>query len=86
MRQRVNPLEKGRFFCVFAISERHISKPSYRPFFEFSSWLSIMQDEEYYKKLPEPCDDELDMLDLAFDLKETWVSQTARSCRDSVQP
>jgi hypothetical protein len=29
------------------------------------------QDEEYYKRMPEPCDDELDMLDLAFGLTET---------------
>jgi len=31
----------------------------------------IVEDEEYYKRMPEPCDDELDMLDLAFELKET---------------
>ncbi|GFH12177.1 mitochondrial ferredoxin, partial [Haematococcus lacustris] len=29
------------------------------------------ENEEYYKKLPEPCEDELDMLDLAFGLSET---------------
>ncbi|GFH06426.1 mitochondrial ferredoxin [Haematococcus lacustris] len=31
----------------------------------------IVENEEYYKKLPEPCEDELDMLDLAFGLSET---------------
>lgn len=29
------------------------------------------QDDDYFKRLPEPCDDELDMLDLAFGLTET---------------
>lgn len=29
------------------------------------------QDQEYFDRMPEPCDDELDMLDLAFELKET---------------
>jgi hypothetical protein len=33
--------------------------------------LLLLQDDEYFKRMPEPCDDELDMLDLAFDLKET---------------
>jgi hypothetical protein len=30
-----------------------------------------LQNEEYYKRLPEPSEDELDMLDLAFGLTET---------------
>lgn len=30
-----------------------------------------MQDDEYYDKMPEPDDDENDMLDLAFGLTET---------------
>jgi hypothetical protein len=29
------------------------------------------QGEDYYKKLPEPTEDELDMLDLAFGLTDT---------------
>ncbi|KAJ9524067.1 hypothetical protein QJQ45_022574 [Haematococcus lacustris] len=35
----------------------------------------IVENEEYYKKLPEPCEDELDMLDLAFGLSETRGSK-----------
>ncbi|ROW01983.1 hypothetical protein VMCG_05546 [Cytospora schulzeri] len=31
----------------------------------------VVQDEEYYEKMPEPDDDENDMLDLAFGLTET---------------
>lgn len=30
-----------------------------------------MQDEEFFHKIPEPTEDELDMLDLAFGLSET---------------
>eukprot|EP00775_Hariotina_reticulata_P011960 gene11960-12103_t len=30
-----------------------------------------MQDEELFQKIPEPTEDELDMLDLAFGLSET---------------
>lgn len=30
-----------------------------------------LQNEEYYNKLPEPTEDELDMLDLAFGLTDT---------------
>lgn len=32
----------------------------------------VVQDEKYYSKLPEPTDEENDMLDLAFGLTETW--------------
>ena len=32
---------------------------------------SVEQDEAIYKKLPEPHEDELDMLDLAFGLTDT---------------
>ena len=31
----------------------------------------IVEDQEYYDKMPEPEDDENDMLDLAFGLTET---------------
>ncbi|GBF93254.1 adrenodoxin mitochondrial [Raphidocelis subcapitata] len=31
----------------------------------------IVEDESYYNRLPEPCEDELDMLDLAFGLTDT---------------
>lgn len=31
----------------------------------------VVQDDEYYDKMPEPDDDENDMLDLAFGLTET---------------
>ena len=31
----------------------------------------IVEDEEYYKRIPEPDDDENDMLDLAFGLTDT---------------
>lgn len=31
----------------------------------------VVMDEDYYKKLPEPTDEENDMLDLAFGLTET---------------
>lgn len=31
----------------------------------------IVEDAEYYKRMPEPTEDELDMLDLAFGLTET---------------
>lgn len=31
----------------------------------------IVRDEEFYEKIPEPDDDENDMLDLAFGLSET---------------
>lgn len=31
----------------------------------------ILQDEDYFHKIPEPTEDELDMLDLAFGLTET---------------
>ena len=33
--------------------------------------LVALQDEEYFHKIPEPTEDELDMLDLAFGLTET---------------
>jgi hypothetical protein len=38
------------------------------------SWPQMVpcsQNEEYYKRIPEPIEDELDMLDLAFGLTET---------------
>jgi ferredoxin len=31
----------------------------------------IVEDEALYRRLPEPCEDELDMLDLAFGLTDT---------------
>jgi hypothetical protein len=31
----------------------------------------FLQDEDYFHKIPEPTEDELDMLDLAFGLTET---------------
>jgi len=31
----------------------------------------IVEDQDYYDRLPEPCDDENDMLDLAFGLTDT---------------
>jgi hypothetical protein len=33
--------------------------------------LSLAQDEDMFNKLPEPSDEENDMLDLAFGLTET---------------
>jgi len=33
----------------------------------------VVEDDEMYNKIPEPSDDENDMLDLAFGLTETWV-------------
>ena len=33
----------------------------------------VVEDDEMYDKIPEPSDDENDMLDLAFGLTETWV-------------
>ena len=33
--------------------------------------MHAAQNEEYYKRLPEPSEDELDMLDLAFGLTDT---------------
>ena len=33
--------------------------------------LLWLQDEDYFNKIPEPTEDELDMLDLAFGLSET---------------
>ena len=35
------------------------------------SCACLLQNPEYFKKLPEATDDELDMLDLAFGLSET---------------
>ena len=35
--------------------------------------LALGQDQDFYDKLPEACDDEEDMLDLAFGLTETCV-------------
>jgi hypothetical protein len=31
----------------------------------------MKQDEDYFHRIPEPTEDELDMLDLAFGLSET---------------
>jgi 2Fe-2S ferredoxin len=31
----------------------------------------VLQDEDFFHKIPEPTEDELDMLDLAFGLTET---------------
>ena len=31
----------------------------------------VVEDQEYYDRMPEPCDDENDMLDLAFGLTDT---------------
>jgi hypothetical protein len=31
----------------------------------------VVEDEDYFERLPEPCDDENDMLDLAFGLTDT---------------
>jgi len=39
----------------------HLSTSSYFP----------TQNDEYFKRLPEPSEDELDMLDLAFGLTDT---------------
>lgn len=33
--------------------------------------VSLSQDEDFFHKIPEPTEDELDMLDLAFGLQET---------------
>lgn len=33
--------------------------------------LCLVQDDDYFHKIPEPTEDELDMLDLAFGLTET---------------
>lgn len=51
--------------------------------------VALEQDQDFYDKLPEPGDDENDMLDLAYGLSETCVALTARllwgaaSCMDS---
>ncbi len=37
----------------------------------WATMLEWLQNDEYFKKLPEPTEDELDMLDLAFGLTET---------------
>ena len=37
----------------------------------------VMQNEEYFKRIPEASEDELDMLDLAFGLTDTWVPREA---------
>ena len=36
------------------------------------STCHVIVDEDYYDKLPEPSDDENDMLDLAFGLTDTY--------------
>lgn len=38
----------------------------------------IVEDDEVYDKIPEPSDDENDMLDLAFGLTETCVRTSPR--------
>jgi ferredoxin-2, mitochondrial len=38
-----------------------------------------VQDQDYYDKIPEPTEDELDMLDLAFGLTEQYVISSSLS-------
>lgn len=43
------------------------------------STCHVVVAERFYKMLPEPQDEELDMLDLAFGLTPTWVHGSRRN-------
>jgi hypothetical protein len=43
-------------------------------------WVAAYQDPELYAKLPEPTDDENDMLDLAYGLTETCAASSQLQC------
>lgn len=61
----------GIFQKLFCLSSDPSSAGACEGSLACSTCHVIVEDQEYYDKIPEPDDDENDMLDLAFGLTDT---------------